>query len=143
MVMLGNASDMARYWSAPLDARTGPLLPTADGRTLSELTLAGHPSESYLGLQFCRSLGRAATGTLIDSWAFYRDLFAVVDNDWFDLLWLKNLSFPDEALRGHLRELVTHAFWQRLQCTSPGDLVEDPGLNPAAVAASALAGVTE
>ena len=47
--------------------------------------------------------------------AFYRDLFAVVDNDWFDLLWFKNLSIPDAALRAGVRQTVSQSFWQRLQ----------------------------
>lgn len=93
LVMLGDADDMLRYWSAPLDEGTG---------------------ESYLGLQFCRSLGRPIAGTLEDSWAFYRDLFAVVDDDWFDPLWFTHLSIPDAALRDGVRQPVTQAFWERL-----------------------------
>lgn len=102
LVMLGDADDMLRYWSAPLDERSGP----AAG--------AEWAGESYLGLQFCRSLGRAIAGTLEDSWAFYRDLFAVVDDDWFDLLWFTHLSIPDAALRAGVRQPVTQAFWERL-----------------------------
>src|SRR5215831_12348816 len=96
LAMLGAAEDMARYWSAPLDPRSGALHSVASpDAALSAVNLAGHPAESYLGLEFCRTLGRPVTGTLVDSWIFYRDLFAVVDNDWFELLWFKNLSIPD------------------------------------------------
>jgi hypothetical protein len=76
----------------------------------------------------------------VDSWAFYRDLFAVVDNDWFDLLWFKNLSIPDSARRTGVRQMVTGAFWQRLFASDPlieRDLLE---INPSQFALGALAG---
>ena len=107
---------------------------------LAAVNLAGHPAESYLGLQFCRTLGRPVAGTLVDSWAFYRDLFAVVDNEWFDLLWFKNLSIPDAACRSGVRQMVTGAFWQRLFACDPlieRDLLE---INPSQIALGALAG---
>jgi hypothetical protein len=116
LVMLGHVEDLAAFWQAPLDARSGSLLaPEWLDRPLGAVNLAGNPTESYLGLAFCASLGRPVRGTLDDSWAFYRDLFAVVDNHWFDLLWCKNLAIPDAALRSGLRETVSQSFWQRLQ----------------------------
>ncbi len=115
LVMLGAAEDMRQYWSAPLDGRGGDLLsPDWMDRSLSAVNMAGNPTESYLGLQFCRSLGRPALGTVMDSWAFYRDLFAVVDNDWFDLLWFKNLSIPDASVHRGPRQVIRQAFWHRL-----------------------------
>ena len=141
LAMLGAADDMARYWSAPLDPRSGELLTVAPGHSpMSKVNLSGHPTESYLGLQFCRAVGRQVPGTLADSWAFYRDLFAVVDNDWFDLLWFKNLSIPDAARRSGVRQMVTQAFWHRLFASDPlieRDLLE---INPSCIALSALAG---
>jgi len=141
LAMLGAAEDMARYWSAPLDPRSGELLAVASPESaMAAVNLAGHPTESYLGLEFCRTLGRPVAGTLVDSWAFYRDLFAVVDNDWFDLLWFKNLSIPDAARRTGVRQMVTSAFWQRLFASDPlieRDLLE---INPSQVALGALAG---
>ena len=141
LTMLGAAEDMALYWSVPLDPRSGELHSVASpDATLSAVNLAGHPAESYLGLEFCRTLGRSVTGTLVDSWMFYRDLFAVVDNDWFDLLWFKNLSIPDASCRRGVRQLVTCAFWQRLFAADPvieRDLLE---INPSRVAMRALAG---
>ena len=116
LVMLGDARDLRRFWSAALDPRGGSLL-SADwiDMPLTALNMSGHPAESYLGLEFCRSIRRPVAGTLEDSWAFYRDLFAVVDNDWFDLVWFKNLAIPDVGVRSGLRQTVSHAFWQRLQ----------------------------
>ena len=141
LAMLGAAEDMALYWSVPLDPRSGELHSVASpSAALSAVNLAGHPAESYLGLEFCRTLGRPVTGTLVDSWMFYRDLFAVVDNDWFDLLWFKNLSIPDAACRRGVRQLVTGAFWQRLFAADPlieRDLLE---INPSRIALGALAG---
>jgi WavE lipopolysaccharide synthesis protein len=141
LAMLGAAEDLALYWSAPLDPRSGELHSVASpNAALSAVNLAGHPAESYLGLEFCRTLGRPVTGTLVDSWMFYRDLFAVVDNDWFDLLWFKNLSIPDATCRSGVRQLVTSAFWQRLFASDPlieRDLLE---LNPSRIALGALAG---
>jgi WavE lipopolysaccharide synthesis protein len=141
LAMLGAAEDMAQYWSAPLDPRSGDLLTVAPpDSAMTAVNLAGHPTESYLGLEFCRTLGRQVAGTLVDSWAFYRDLFAVVDNDWFDLLWFKNLSIPDAARRSGVRQMVTGAFWQRLFAPDPlieRDLLE---INPSQIALGALAG---
>jgi len=141
LVMLGAAEDMAQYWSAPLDPRSGTLLTAASpDSAMASVNLAGHPAESYLGLQFCRTIGRPVAGTLVDSWAFYRDLFAVVDNDWFDLLWFKNLSIPDAARRTGIRQMITGAFWQRLFASDPQierDLLE---INPSQVALAALSG---
>jgi hypothetical protein len=120
LVMLGHVDDLATFWQAPLDDRSGSLLaPEWLDQPLGTVNLAGNPTESYLGLAFCASLGRSVRGTLEDSWAFYRDLFAVVDNQWFDLLWCKNLAIPDAALRGGLRETVSQTFWQRLQFDDP------------------------
>lgn len=141
LVMLGAAEDMRRYWSAPLDPRAGELLsPQWLDRPLSAVNMDGNPTESYLGLQFCRRLGRGASGTLRDSWAFYRDLFAVVDNDWFEMLWFKNLSIPDAAVRQGVRQMVTQAFWQRLHAGDPSvdlELIEN---DPGRIALRALAG---
>jgi hypothetical protein len=141
LTMLGAAEDMMLYWSARLDPRSGELhTVAAPDAALAAVNLAGHPAESYLGLQFCRTLGRPVAGTLVDSWVFYRDLFAVVDNEWFDLLWFKNLSIPDAACRSGVRQMVTGAFWQRLFACDPHverDLLE---INPSHVALAALAG---
>jgi WavE lipopolysaccharide synthesis len=141
LVMVGAADDMALYWSAPLDPRAGDLLSaeTLD-QPMSRINMSGHPAESYLGLAFCRTIGRPVLGTVRDSWAFYRDLFAVVDNDWFDLLWFKNLSIPDAGRRSGVRQMVSQAFWQRLYA---GDLSTDCDLadiDPDLVALRALAG---
>jgi hypothetical protein len=141
LTMLGAAEDMAQYWSTPLDPRSGELFTVASpDSAMAAVNLAGHPTESYLGLGLCRTLGRPVAGTLVDSWAFYRDLFAVVDNDWFDLLWFKNLSIPDSARRTGVRQMVTGAFWQRLFASDPlieRDLLE---INPSQIALGALAG---
>jgi WavE lipopolysaccharide synthesis len=119
LVMLGHGDDLARYWDAPLDPRAGSLLAAEWlDRPLADVNLAGNPTESYLGLAFCRALGRPVLGTVDDSWAFYRDSFAVVDHAWFDLLWLKHLAIPDTGLTANVRETVSQAFWQRLQVSA-------------------------
>jgi hypothetical protein len=141
LVMLGAASDLAQYWSAPLDPRGGSLLsPDWMDLPVSQTNLAGNPTESYLGVQFCRSTGRRVAATLADSWAFYRDFFAVVDNDWFDLLWFKNLSIPDAATRRGVRQLVSHQFWQRLEAADSSLALEMNEVDPETVTMRALAG---
>lgn len=116
LVMLGDARDLRAYWAAPLDPRSGALTSREwRDRPIADVNMHGHPTESYLGLNFCKTIGRAAAGTLEDSWTFYRDYCLVVDNDWFDLLWFKNLSIPDVALRSGVRQTLSHAAWQRLQ----------------------------
>jgi WavE lipopolysaccharide synthesis len=141
MAMLGRAADLWRYWGAPLDARGGSLLSDAwMDRPLTAVNLSGNPTESYLGLEYCRAIGRPVGGTLRDSWAFYRDLFAVVDNDWFDLLWYKNLSIPDAAVRAGVRQTASGHWWRQLLADErmvPGDVVD---VDPEALTLRALTG---
>jgi hypothetical protein len=144
MVMFGQARDLQTFWSAPLDARGGSLLSSEWIDTpLTVLNMSGHPAESYLGLEFCRSLKRPAAGTLEDSWAFYRDLFAVVDNDWFDLLWLKNLAIPDVGVRSGPRQTVSHAFWQRLQYDLRDVREDAPPVDPQAIVLREMVGASQ
>jgi WavE lipopolysaccharide synthesis len=141
LVMLGDARDMQAYWHAPLDPRDGQLLgPDWIDQPLSLVNMGGHPAESYLGLEFCRAIGRPVDGTLSDSWAFYRDLFAVVDNDWFDLLWFKNLAIPDAALRTGVRQTVSQSFWQRLQTEDASVTEERDEIDPDTIPLRDLAG---
>jgi len=81
---------------------------------LPKLSAALHPAETYLARHYMTKLGWPATGDVRDSWAFYRDMFIVVDNDWFDLLWLKNPAIPDVTRRHGIRQCVTHDFWRTL-----------------------------
>lgn len=141
LVMLGHAVDLLRFWSAPLDPRTGDLVTTATvGRPLADVNMDGNPAESYFGLAFCRSLNRAMEGTLRDSWTVYRDLFAVVDNDWFDLLWFKNFALPDTVVRRGVRQLVNQAFWHRLLINDPTIERELTVIDPRHVTLGELAG---
>ena len=142
LVMLGAAEDLLRYWSAPLDPRGGSLLDQEWlDRSLADLALAGNPAESYLGTEFCRAIGRPLPGTLRDSWSFYGDLLAVVDDAWFDLLWVKHLSSPDAAVRSGPRQTVSHAFWERLRHADP-TLVEDlTAVDPRSVRLASLTGL--
>jgi hypothetical protein len=141
LVMLGGAHDLAEYWSAPLDARTGSLLsPEWMQLSLQQLVMTGNPAESYLGTAFCRRIGWPVAATVRDSWSFYRDLFVVAENDWFELLWLKNLVVPDAHAGAGPRQLVRQSFWQRLVDSDPtvdADLLD---VNPAAVGLRELSG---
>ena len=141
LVMVGHAEDMATYWSAPLDARDGELV-TADSIDLSlaAVNMSGNPAESYFGLSFCRAINRPALGTLADSWSFYRDLFVVAENDWFDLLWYKNPSIPDAAVRRGVRQLVSESFWHRLYIDDPAIAQDMNAVDPHRLALRTLAG---
>jgi hypothetical protein len=141
LVMLGEAGDLLAFWSAPLDPRGGSLL-SADwiDQPLAVANMSGHPAESYLGGAFCRTIGRAMAGTVADSWAFYRDLFAVVDNDWFGMLWFKHLAIPDAAIRRGIRQTVSHAFWERLQTDALSLASERDDVDPALISLRVLTG---
>jgi len=141
LVMLGDARDLRTYWATPLDSRSGSLTsPEWRDRAIADVNMDGHPSESYLGLNFCRSIGRATPGTLDDSWTFYRDFFVVTDNDWFDLLWFKNLSIPDTALRSGVRQTMSHTSWQRLQVDLRALVKTAADVDPTEVTFKALMG---
>jgi hypothetical protein len=115
LVMLGDVDDLLMYWAAPLDPRSGDLSHAPlNTLPLSDLAAALHPAETYFARQYMTQLGWPAIGDVRDSWAFYRDMFIVVDNDWFDLLWLKNPAIPDVGRRHGVRQCVTHAFWRSL-----------------------------
>jgi hypothetical protein len=79
-------------------------------------------------------------GTVADSWAFYRDLFAVVDNDWFGMLWFKHLAIPDAAIRRGIRQTVSHAFWERLQTDALSLASERDDVDPALISLRVLTG---
>ena len=142
LVMLGAAHDLAEYWSAPLDPRNGSLLsPEWMRLSLQQLVMTGNPAESYLGTAFCRRVGWPVAGTLRDSWSFYRDLFVVAENDWFELLWLKNLAVPDVHAGTGPRQLVRQSFWQRLMDGDPSVDADLHEVNPAAVGLRELSGI--
>jgi hypothetical protein len=142
LVMLGAADDVALYWDAPQDSRGGNLLgPEWMNLSLAELATRGNPAESYLGTSFARRVGRPLTGTVDDSWAFYRDHFLVADNDWFELLWLKNLALPDATVTSGPRQLVHHAFWQRLIARDPALATEMQSVDPGAIGLRELGGM--
>jgi hypothetical protein len=128
--MLGDIRDLETFWSAPIDPRSGTL--EADGRgtmPLADLGMSGNPAESYFGLQYCERLGRPVLGTVLDSWSFYRDFFAVVDPGWFDMVWLKSLAIADVHAHAGPRALVNHAFWQSLATKQDG-YGPEPEINP-------------
>ena len=142
LVMLGAAHDLAEYWSAPLDPRHGSLLaPEWMRLSLQQLVMTGNPAESYLGTSFCRRIGWPVAATLRDSWSFYRDLFVVAENDWFELLWLKNLAVPDAHASSGPRQLVRQPFWQRLVDGDPSTEADLLEVNPAAVGLRDLSGM--
>lgn len=142
LVMLGAAHDLAEYWAAPLDPRSGSLLaPEWMRLSLQQLVMTGNPAESYLGTTFCRRIGWPVAGTLRDSWSFYRDLFVVTENDWFELLWLKNLAVPDVHAGTGPRQLVRQSFWQRLADGDPSIDLDLREVNPAAVGLRELSGM--
>lgn len=142
LVMLGAAHDLAEYWSAPLDPRSGSLLaPEWMRLSLQQLVMTGNPAESYLGTTFCRRIGWPVACTLRDSWSFYRDLFVVAENDWFELLWLKNLAIPDVHAGTGPRQLVRQSFWQRLADGDPSIDADLREVNPATVGLRELSGL--
>ena len=115
LMMLGSIEDLLAFWSSPLDLRAGTARDFYPATvSLCDVALDGRAPESYFGVHYCRHVGRPVRGTVHDSWAYYRDLFTVVDNDWFGLLWLKNVSMPEARLKGGPRRLVDHRFWRRL-----------------------------
>jgi hypothetical protein len=142
LMMLGTAGDMAAYWDAPPDPREGNLLePEWMNLSLTDLATRGHPAESYLGSSFAHRIGRSQAGSIEDSWAFYRDLFVVVDNDQLELLWFKNLALPDADVTSGPRQLVHHAFWRRLIARDPALAAEMRSVDPDAVGLRDLSGL--
>lgn len=113
IVMLGDAGDLARYWSAPLDDRALAPEDFSWGRqSLERIGTEGLLPECYLGWRFADGLGLAdPSDPLAAYWRLLRDYFVVVDDAWFDLYWLKR---PLHLQPRAVDELVSHHFWQML-----------------------------
>ncbi|MBN2809619.1 MAG: hypothetical protein JXR80_09035 [Deltaproteobacteria bacterium] len=114
LAMYGTVEDLLRFWSIPLDDRQFDLLEECQTRNLKNLSLDGMPAECFLGVNFCRTIGRSLGGDLLDSWQFYRDFFIVLDNSWLGLFWPKNPHIPDTYSVAVHRETVGNAFWHAL-----------------------------
>ncbi len=114
LAMYGSTKDLLKFWDCPLDERQFGLLEVCQSSNLLQLGVEGLPAECYFGVNFCRRLGRSANGELADSWAFYRDLFLVTDNSWFELFWPKNPHIPDSFPLLPHRETISNRFWHAL-----------------------------
>ena len=141
LAMLGAAEDMAQYWSAPLDPRSGELLTVAaPDSAMAAVNLAGHPTESYLGLDSAgRSAGlsQARSSTAGRSTATCSRSSTTTGSTCSGSKTCRSPTRP--AARG-VRQMVTGAFWQRLFASDPlieRDLLE---INPSQFALGALAG---
>ncbi len=111
LAMFGYIDDLSKYWDCPLDERHFDLLSECHNKSLFQLGREGLPAECYFGGNYSRSLGRPTSGELMDSWEFYRDLFLIVDNSWFELFWPKNPHFPDTYPHRPTRQTVSNHFW--------------------------------
>lgn len=112
LVMLGHLDDLALYWNQPLDSREIPTsLHSWRHNTLETIGIEGRLPECYLGRGFSQRLGRVPKDTVEDYWQLLRDLFVVVDDSWFDLLWFKRV---DPLQPRMVDEVINHQFWQCL-----------------------------
>ncbi len=114
LAMYGATNDLLKFWDCPLDERQFDLLEACQTNNLQQLGVAGLPAECYFGINFCRSLGRPTTEDLLDSWNFYRNLFLITDNSWFELFWPKNPHIPDSFPQQAQRETISSKFWHAL-----------------------------
>ena len=112
LVMHGAVEDLIRFWSLPPDTHPAP----ADWANLSliELSRRSIPAEVHAGRCFAQSIRHTALNTIADSWAFYRDYFIVLDDDWLGLFWAKNPGGAPGITDRPSAACVSHAFWQQL-----------------------------
>ena len=115
LVMFGDVDDMINYWSVTLDEREFTL---SDEdwklKDIKQISIDGGPAESYLGRNFAKRIGWEIKDNLQDSWSFYRDIFVVVDNEWFDLFWYKYPRMPRVQTTISVHDCLSYYFWQRL-----------------------------
>lgn len=117
MVMFGRMNDMKLYWDVQHDNRSFDIAKDELGkyRTLQEFSLEMLPAECYLGVNFAKKIYGDHMGTLLrDSWRFYRDFFAILDDEWFNIFWFKNPWMPDKGTVQQQRLLVSNYFWQQI-----------------------------
>lgn len=116
LMTYGHAEDVLAYWDCPLDERE---LIWDNSRTLSELSRDMIFPETWFARNYAKRVGWDPVGTLHDSFAFFRDLFVVVDTEWAGLFWEK-YPYPQRwASAEELRSRVTHYFWQGLYFDNP------------------------
>lgn len=116
MVMLGHTEDLLLFWDIELDLRKYNMNQDNEWltKTIIDIGLDMGPTEAYLGVNFCNSIGWKINKDLLNAWDFLRQFFIVVDNNWFDIFWYKNPLIPDVKTNIKIRENVDFFFWQSL-----------------------------
>jgi hypothetical protein len=92
--MFGLASDISRYWDAPLDLRVdlGP------GETPMDLAKIG-VCESYYLARYMEFLGRPLQWSLEDYWDILKEHFIVMDHSSADMYWCKHDRHSEYRMR--------------------------------------------
>lgn len=119
IVMFGGLEDQRAYWAAPPDPRRfSPYTPEWRSKSYRAFAQAAGTPEIHFLTSFCRRAGRSLAYTVEDHWTLLRDLFVLVDEDWFGLFFPK-YGFDDiRACYGSgctPAAVAGYALWERLQ----------------------------
>jgi hypothetical protein len=116
LILYGDAADVLAFWDCPLDDRE---LIWDNTRSLDELSRDMIFPETWFARHFAKRIGWDAVGTLHDSFAFFRDLFLVLDTEWAGFF-MEKYPYPQRwASAEELRSRMTHYFWQGLYFDNP------------------------
>ncbi|CAO3363715.1 hypothetical protein [Azospirillum palustre] len=117
IAMFGDIADHLLYWSAPDDLRSfSPFSPDWRAKSLRDFSRTAGIPEIHFFRSFCERIGRPLADSVEDHWAALRDLFILMDENWFDLYFPK-YGFDDVRVYGTGRTagaIAHQGFWERL-----------------------------
>lgn len=116
VITYGDAADVLAYWDCPLDTRD---VAWDSYKPLREISQGMFFPETWFSRHFAQKIGWELKETLADSFAFFRDLFLVVDTEWLGFF-LEKYPYPQRhGSAVELRNRVSHYFWQGLYFDNP------------------------
>lgn len=121
IVIVAHQTDMERYCDVELDLaddQHGQLLPMQNDL---QSGIDKYCADSYICRKFFEKCGLKLEFTLEHSNSIYRDYFCILDDEQFDLAWIKRYSKFDEKKNSNAQEYVSHNQWLSLQIIKKRD----------------------
>lgn len=116
LITYGDTEDVLKYWDCPVDTRD---VEWDSYKPLREISQGMFFPENWFSRHFAQRIGWKMQDTLADSFAFFRDLFIVVDTEWLGF-YLEKYPYPQRyGSAEELRNRVSHYFWQGLYFDNP------------------------
>lgn len=116
LITYGHMADVQKYWDCPLDERD---VEWDSYKPLRDISEGMFFPETWFSRHFAKNIGWPLKDTLADSFAFFRDLFIVVDTEWLGYF-MEKYPYPQRyGSMEEVRNRVSHYFWQGLFFDNP------------------------